>query len=110
MSDSDINLHMLRMLLIFMIALNLFDIPLFQGQQNTVIYLTNNSITWIYTDSINMSRNINRLAILMNPTNGEVQYFLNFNSSIKTPVNISIRSSIDIIGSERIYYQFDNIL
>lgn len=110
MPDSDINLHMLRMLLVFMIALNLFDIPLFQGQQNTVIYLTNNSITWIYTDSINMSRNINRLAILMNPTNGEVQYFLNFNSSIKTPVNISIRSSIDIIGSERIYYQFDNIL
>lgn len=110
MSGSDINLPMLRMLLAFMIVLNLLDIQLFQGQQNTVIYLTNNSITWIYTDSINMSRNINRLAILMNPTNGEMQYFLNFNSSIKTPVNISIRSSIDIIGSERIYYQFDNLL
>ncbi len=106
--DSNTTLSIPEALLIFMIILSTFSVTSLQGQQENAIYLTKNSVIWYYIGATNISHNINELTILMRPMNGEIQYLLNL--SLKTPLNISMKLSIDMLGSERIYYQIDSIL
>lgn len=73
-----------------------------------MIYLAGNSITWLYAGAENVSNNINRLTVLIKPVNGEIRYHIGL--PLKTQLNVSTKLSIDIIGSERIYYQFTSSL
>lgn len=79
-----------------------------QGQQESVVYLTKDSITWLYMGVKNVSNSLNEFTILIRPMNGEVQHLLNL--SLKMQSNVNMKLSIDIVGGERIYYHFDSSL
>jgi hypothetical protein len=97
---------LLLMLIILPITFNL--LVLSQAQGSSTIYLTQDSITWVYLGPINISYYVNGFEIILKPTNGVINYSLNL--ALRMPLNINIKLSVDIVGGERIYYQINNVL
>jgi len=97
---------LLLMLITFSVTFNL--LVLLQAQESSSIYLTQDSITWVYLGPINISYYVNGFEIILKPMNGIINYSLNL--TLRIPLNINIKLSVDIIGGERIYYQINNVL
>ena len=90
---------LLLMLITFSVTFNL--LVLLQAQESSSIYLTQDSITWVYLGPINISYYVNGFEIILKPMNGIINYSLNL--TLRIPLNINIKLSVDIIGGERIY-------